>query len=102
MKRVFIIALVFAMTATCASCGIGGRKGAELQTSKLKAVSELAAIECYFHNVEKFTEEDAERFLWIKKDKHFWVEYDVVAKLGIDASLVDMKVKKSQVTITLP
>lgn len=59
-------------------------------------------MKCYYHNVAKFMEEDAQGILWWKKDKHFWMEYAGVVTLGVDASLVEIKVSGDVVTITLP
>ena len=61
-------------------------------------------MECYYHNVAKYYEKDAEKgFLGIgNKDKHFWLEYSGVVKLGIDASLVSIEVAGTKVTITIP
>lgn len=72
------------------------------EVSQMRAICELATMDCYYHNVAKFSQEDAERFLWITKDKRFWIEYSGKVRLGIDASLVTMKVQDSNVTISLP
>ena len=76
----------------------------EPQASQMKAICELAVMECYYHNVAKYFEKDATRgILGIgKKDKHFWVEYSGVVKLGVDVSLVNIEVIDTQITITLP
>ena len=47
-------------------------------------------------------EEDAEGFLFWKKDKKFWIEYSGVVTLGIDVSQVEVEVTETQVTITMP
>ncbi|MCI9557378.1 MAG: DUF4230 domain-containing protein [Lawsonibacter sp.] len=59
-------------------------------------------MECYYHNVAKYQEEDAAGFLLWKKDKHFWIEYSGVVELGIDASRLSMEVSGDEVTITIP
>ena len=74
----------------------------EPQSSQMKAICELATMECYFHNVAKFREEDASGFLWWKKDKSFWIEYSGVVTIGIDASSLMIEVVDEQVTITIP
>ena len=68
----------------------------------MKAICELATMECYYHNVAKYTEKDAEGILFWKKDKRFWVEYSGVVKIGIDASLINIKVNEDSVTISIP
>ncbi len=59
-------------------------------------------MECYYHNVAKYKEENAEGVLWWKKDKVFWIEYSGVVKIGIDASLVNIVIDADSVSITLP
>jgi hypothetical protein len=68
----------------------------------MRTISELAVMDCYYHNVAKFKEEDAEGFWLWKKDKHFWIEYSGVVEIGIDASLLDIVVNDDAVTITIP
>lgn len=87
-----------------ASCGRPTTASVDLEpkTSQMKAICELAVMDCYYHNVAKFKQENAEGILWWQKDKHFWIEYSGVVTLGIDASLVSVDVKDTQVTITIP
>lgn len=72
------------------------------RVSQMKAICELSVMECYYHNVAKFYEEDAETFLFWSKDKEFWIEYGGIVKLGIDASDVAIEVDGDVVSITLP
>lgn len=74
----------------------------EPQISQMRSICELAVMECYYHNVAKYQEEDAAGFLLWKKDKHFWIEYSGVVELGIDASRLSMEVLGDEVTITIP
>ena len=69
---------------------------------QLKSICQLSVIEGYFHNVVTYEKKDAERILWFTKDKHFWLEYTGVARYGLDASQISMKLDGSQITITLP
>ena len=107
MKRIIALCLAAVMTAICAACGQqAAAEPANMgpQVSQMKAICELAVMECYYHNVAKYFEEDASKgFLGIgRKDKHFWVEYSGIVKLGIDVSHVNIEVADTQVTITLP
>lgn len=72
------------------------------QVSDMKSICELAVMECYYHNVAKFKEEDASGILLWKKDKHFWIEYSGIVKVGIDTSLIDIVVKDTTVMINIP
>ena len=88
--------------------GCGTKKATPLdgepKSAQMKAICELAVMDCYYHNVAKFYQENAEKgFLWFGgKDKHFWVEYSGTATLGIDASLVSIEVSDTVVSITIP
>lgn len=103
MKKTIALFLMM-VVVTCSACGNtkSQGKGVEPQVSEMKAICELATMDCYYHNVAKIKQEDAEKFLWWGKDKHFWIEYEGVVTMGVDASLVNMEVKDDQVTITMP
>lgn len=104
MKQLTAMLLCALTLLTCAACG--GKKEAvpEIapQVSRMRSICELAVMECYYHNVAKYKEEDAEGIWLWKKDKHFWIEYSGVVELGVDASLVAMEIEGDTVTITLP
>lgn len=94
------VSIIFMLTA----CGkpVEEAINVEPQLTQVRFICELATMECYYHNVAKFYEEDATGFLFWKKDKHFWIEYDGIVTLGIDVSLVNIEITGSQITITLP
>lgn len=103
MRKTIITGLILVMVL-CSSCQGAQEQvpDTEPQISQMKSICELAAIDCYYHNVAKYKEEDAEGILLWKKDKHFWVEYDGIVTIGIDASLLEIKVKDDNVTISMP
>lgn len=100
MKKMIAVFFVITMLLCCAC----GKEEAPIlpQETQMRAICELATLECYYHNVAKYKEEDAEGFWLWKKDKHFWMEYSGVVKLGIEASLVTIEVKDDKVSITIP
>ncbi len=109
MKKLLALILTLATLICCTACNNTGDTSTSVpsyavvpQMSQVKAICELGVIECYYHNVAKFTQENAETFLWWSKDKHFWIEYSGVVKFGVDMSLLNMKVEGTNVTITLP
>lgn len=103
MKKVLVLLLIAVMLLTSTSCGKAEAPiNMEPKVSQMKSICELAVMDCYYHNVAKFKEEDAEGMLLWKKDKHFWIEYSGIVRLGIDASLVNMEVSDTQITITIP
>ena len=106
MKKVLVLFLVIVLLFTITACGKSDNKTIDMEpkVSQMKAICELAVMDCYYHNVAKYFQEDADNgFLGIgKKDKHFWIEYSGVVKLGIDVSLVKVEVSDNLITITIP
>ncbi len=104
MKKLTSLFLSGILLAACTSCSIGRKNPDDMepQISQMKSICELAVMDCYYHNVAKYEEEDASGFLLWKKDKHFWIEYNGIVALGIDASLVSMEIAEDTVTITIP
>lgn len=72
------------------------------QEGQVKAICQLAVLECDYHNLAKFEQKDASKFLWMTKDKRFWVEYSATVVLGIDVNQVSMELQGDVVNITLP
>ena len=102
-KKIVSMVLAAVMCLTCISCGQKEQKTVkEPKVSQVKAICELAVMDCYYHNVAKYFEEDASGIWLWKKDKKFWIEYSGVVRIGIDASQVQMEVKDKQVEITMP
>ena len=106
MKRMLAIVLVFALLIVMPGCKKEEEKGpaAKPEITQMKNIFELAVMDCYFHNVAKFFQDDAQKgFLGIgKKDKEFWIEYDAVVTLGIDVSKVTIDIQSRKITIALP
>lgn len=103
MRKSIIISLILVMVLFSSCQGAEEQViDTEPQVSQMKSICELAAVDCYYHNVAKYREKDAEGILLWKKDKHFWVEYDGIVTIGIDASLLEIKVKDENVTISIP
>ena len=103
MKKLLIVVLM-AMTFLLGACGTEEQPMTEIkpQVSQMKTICELATMDCYFHNVAKFEEKDAEKVLLWTKDKRFWSEYSGVVTIGIDVSLLNIEVVDYVVTITIP
>lgn len=103
MKKLVCLFIIFTMCITTASCSKDNTlKEIEPQASKMKSICELATMKCYYHNVAKYTEENASGMLLWTKDRKFWVEYAGIVNIGIDTSKVKMEVKKDNVNITIP
>lgn len=103
MKKIAVALLMVMMMYIGTACGnVAPAKIVEPRTSEVQSICELAVMECYYHNVAKFLEKDAEVTFFWKKDKHFWVEYSGTVKLGLDVSKVKLTVDGTNVTIEIP
>ena len=103
IKRVIVLLLLSTSLLAATSCRTRQAPlDIEPEIEEMKAICELSVMECYYHNVAKYFEEDAGGILWWQKDKKFWIEYGGIVKLGIDASLVNIEIQGDQITITMP
>ena len=102
--RLIALFLVAAMMVFCTACQQPETPpiSIEPQEAQMKAICELAVMDCYYHNVAKYKEEDASGFWIWKKDKHFWIEYSGIVRLGIDVSKLKIESNGDEITITLP
>lgn len=102
MKKCFSFLMAAGMLLL-SGCGTSVEEPAlQPDITQMEAICELSVMDCYYHNVAKFYDEDAERFLFWTKDKEFWIEYSGIVRLGIDVSQVDIQVDGDTVTVTLP
>ena len=106
MKRIIAILLMIASLLALCACGDASVPPAteEPQITQMRTICELATMDCYYHNVAKYYEKDAEKgSLGLgKKDKKFWVEYSGEVTIGLAATLVALQVSGDQVPITIP
>ena len=102
-KQSVAAACVTALLLLTTACGKAEEPALPLpQEEQVKTICQLAVLECEYHNLAKFEQKDASKFLWMIKDKRFWVEYSATAVLGIDADQVSMELQGDVVSITLP
>lgn len=105
LKQVLAGVLAVTFVAVGTACGMQQKAPEPDVTpsvSQVKSICDLSVMECYYHNVAKFNQKDAEGVLFWKKDKRFWVEYSGIVKVGVDASKVEMTINGTEVTITIP
>lgn len=104
MKKLMCILISAMLTLSLAACSNTEPAPVDMEpkTSQMKAICELAVMDCYYHNVAKYELKDAEGFLWWTKDKNFWIEYSGVVTIGIDVSRVTVEVDGTKVTISIP
>lgn len=104
MKKIISFVLIVVMSFSLVACSNNEESNKEMepQAAQMKSICELATMQCYYHNVAKYMDDDAAGMLWWKKDRKFWVEYSGVVTIGIDTSLVKIEVDGENVTITIP
>lgn len=94
----FLLAAVLCLTTGCSQ---KKELDAEPSISEMRAICDLAVMECYYHNVAKFQQE-VDGILWMSGEKNFWVEYSGVVEFGIDASYVNIEADDTRLTVTIP
>ena len=109
MKR--LICLLMSVMILCSSCVGFVDQGLQLDLTQARNISELATIECYYHNVArfyreksstwKFWEPNTKYWPW-EKDTKFWIEYEGTIKMGVDASEIKMDVDGKKVVVVIP
>ena len=84
MKKLFTVLFAVLLAFSTAACG----KSEDAKTpqiepdqARMRAISELSVMECYYHNVAKFDQKNAEQFLFWSKDKRFWIEYSGTVRI---------------------
>ncbi len=102
MKKILLLIISIITLSMLSGCSDNETVNHEIQLSKMEAISELAVMDCYFHNVAKYSEEDATGFWIWTKDKNFWIEYSGIVTIGIDASQLSLDLEGTHVIITLP
>lgn len=83
-----LLTAIFALTAF--SC----KRNAAIEPNLLdiRQICDMAVLECYYHN-------NAEVIL---KNKKQWIDYASTVKIGIDASLLSIRIEDDTVSITMP
>lgn len=103
MKRIIALLMLLTISFSLFACGEGPLATVEPQVSQMRAICELATMECYYHNVAKYSQDGGSGIFGIdKKDKLFWMEYSGKLIIGVDASLITMTIDDTVVTITMP
>ena len=110
MKKLTLIIAVSMVVMLLASCSGKGAEAANIdaqpEISQIRAICNLATMECYYHNVaviKKAKTDDGEWVIdWLKRDREMWIEYTGTVKLGIDISAVKMTTNGNTVEISIP
>lgn len=78
---------------------------AEPDFSDVKEVAKLSALECYYHNVVKYSRaSDGYLFNLIDNQRNLWFEYDGIVEMGLNVEKVSISNpdENGVVTITIP
>lgn len=106
MKKLFTVLFAVLLAFSTAACG----KSEDAKTpqiepdqARMRAISELSVMECYYNNVAKFDQKNAEQFLFWSKDKRFWIEYSGTVRIGVDAAEVKLEsIGDDKFKVTIP
>lgn len=96
MKRILSVLLVFLFILFLPSCE---KNNASLEAEDIRAICELATVNCYYNNVAKIDKKADNIF---QKDRSMWIEFEGEAKIGVDMADVEIEVGKDTVEIKLP
>lgn len=104
MKKIAKLLLIILLVISVSGCAKEEKVVNEIEVKEMRAIAELATVECYFHNVAKFDQDNNKTWFefWEKENVRFWIEYDGVVVIGIKADELKIKVDGENVTITLP
>lgn len=104
MKKWIVCLLIAMLVMSCTACGKTSEEAlhTEPDVVQMQEICELATMKCFYRNVAKVFQEDAEGFLWWKKDLKFWIEYSGEVIMGIDAQQLKVEIANDVVEITLP
>lgn len=102
LKTVLSILILITMHGCAKETEI--KKEKEIEIKEMRAIAELATVECYFHNVAKSDEPNNKAWyeLWKKEKIRFWIEYEGIVSIGVKADELKMEVEGATVRITLP
>ncbi len=70
-----------------------------LKEEDIRAVCELSTLECYYNNVAKIEKKASN---WFQKDRKVWIEYEGIARIGVDMSEMTISVVGNTITMTMP
>ncbi|MCR5477880.1 MAG: DUF4230 domain-containing protein [Lachnospiraceae bacterium] len=70
---------------------------------EIRALGQLATLECYYHNVARSEKEAGTGLSHLfEKDRKFWIEYVGIAKVGVDMEQIVIEPDGDTIRITLP
>lgn len=102
MKKRIISIISLIITLLCISCN-KKQPVTEFDIDSLKALSDLAVLECNFNNVAKIIQPKGNGILHIlEEDRKVFMEYEGQVKIGVDINDVINKYDKESKIIKIP
>ena len=101
MKKVILVLMSFILVVTLSGCS--KYRDVKPSLEQVRSISNLSTLDCYYHNVAKGEKTKGTGIAHLgEKDRKIWIEYTGIVSIGIDMKKVDMKVKGSNITISIP
>ena len=101
MKKVVLLIVSIFLTSLLSGCT--NVQNVKPDSEQIRFISDLATLECYYHNVAKGTKKVDSGISHIgEKERDFWIEYKGIVKIGIDMSQVETKISGNVVKVSMP
>lgn len=120
LKKIYVLLYVISLIAALTGCTAGETaedEGISVQEdftendsekhvpelSQVQEICELAALECYYHNVARSVKEPGTGVFHLgEKERPFWIEYTGIAEISFKSDRIKMERKGNEIIITLP
>lgn len=100
---ILIVSLTFSTLCGCSDAELKTKAVNLPEEEQVQAICELATLECYYNNVAKSVKKKGKGIKHLlENDREFWIEYEGIAKIGIDMKKVTMDIKDNVVTVSMP
>lgn len=97
MKR--MLAIILLAVVVLGLCACNKVQTVSLKEEDIRAICELATLNCFYNNVAKIKKEAGNIF---QKDRTMWIEYEGKATIGINMADVIIQVSGNIVNIKMP
>ena len=98
MKRLLAITLLIVSVVSLCACAKEDTVPT-LREEDIRSVCELATLECYYNNVAKIEKKASN---WFQTDRKMWIEYEGMARIGIDMSELEISIIGNTITMIMP
>ena len=105
MKKILKMLFTSLLTISLLGCSqVDTIFNKKIEIKEMRAIAELATVECYFHNVAKSDQATNKVWyeVWKNDNIRFWIEYEGIVTIGIKADELKVEVNESNVVVYLP